>query len=88
MIIIVVVYGETFQLMIVPGWKYSNIYLFHEVVLTITSKLILNDVEKFVVLKALKCRLSATIHARKCLDGLLTYFGMRKITCFLVNDLH
>ena len=38
--------------------------------------------------KVLKCRLSAMIHVRKCLNGLLTYFGMRKITCFLVNDLH
>ena len=49
---------------------------------------ILNDVEKCAVLKALKCRLSATIHVRKCLNGLLTYFDMRKITCFLINDLH
>ena len=51
--------------------------------------MILHDVEKSAVLKAFKCRLSATIHVRKCLIyGLLTYFGMRKITCFLVNDLH
>ena len=82
MLINVVVFGNTLQLMIVSRWKYS-IHLFHEFVLTIK-----NDVEKCAVLKVLKCRLSATIHVRKCLNGLLTYFGRRKITCFLVNDLH
>ena len=39
------------------------------------------------MLKALKCRLSARYTLRKCSNGLLTYFGMRKITCFVVNDL-
>ena len=86
MLINVVVFGNTLQLMIVSRWKYS-IHLFHEFVLTITSSLYKNDVEKCVVLKALKCRLSGMIHVRKCLSGLLTYFGIRKITCFLINDL-
>ena len=36
MLINVVIVGITLQLMIVFRWKYSNIYLFHEVVLMIT----------------------------------------------------